>query len=50
MVYIMTDKIKDRINLNLPSDYYLEIVKEGYEEFRFNFKYIEEAIKISKNN
>jgi hypothetical protein len=50
MVYIMTDKIKDRINLNLPSEYYLNAVNKGYEYFRFNFKYIEEALKISRNN
>ncbi len=49
MVYIMTDKIKDRINLNLPSNSYLVAVKEGYKEFAFNLKYIEEALKISKN-
>lgn len=50
MVYIMTDKIRDRIDLNLPSEYYLNAVSKGYEYFGFNFKYIEEALKISKNN
>ena len=49
MVYIMTNKIKDRINLNLPSAYYLNAVKEGYEEFGFDLKYLDEAIKLSKN-
>lgn len=49
MVYIMTNKIRDRINLNLPSEYYLNAVSEGYEEFGFDLKYLEEAIELSKN-
>ena len=48
MVYIMTNKIKDRINLNLPSEYYLNAVREGYEEFGFDLKYLKEAIELSK--
>lgn len=47
MVYIMTDKIKDRINLNLPSKRYLGIVKEGYIAAGFDIGFIEEALKIS---
>ena len=46
MVYIMTDVRRD---LNPPSDYYLEAVKEGYESFGFDFKYLEEALEASKN-
>lgn len=47
-VYIMTGKIKDRIHLNLPSKNYLAAVREGYESFGFNQKYIDEALKVSK--
>ena len=49
MVYIMTKKIKDRIELNLPSQSYLEAVKEGYEDFGFNLKYLHEALKTSNS-
>lgn len=48
MVYIMTNKIKDRIELNLPSKSYLEAVKEGYESFGFKLKYLDEALEASK--
>lgn len=48
MVYIMTKKMKDRIRLNLPSRSYLATVKEGYKDFGFNIKFIEEAIMVSK--
>lgn len=47
MVYIMTDKIKDRINLNLPSERYLKIVEEGYTAAGFDIGFIEEALKVS---
>lgn len=47
MVYIMTDKIKDRINLNLPSERYLKIVEEGYTDAGFDIGFIEEALKVS---
>ena len=47
MVYIMTDKVLDRINLNLPSKSYLDTVIEGYEEAGFDLKFIDEALKIS---
>ena len=47
MVYIMTDKIKDRIELNLPSKSYLEAVKEGYESFGFDLKYLHKALEAS---
>lgn len=50
MVYIMTDKIKDRISLNMPSKNYLASVKEGYRVFGFDLKYLKEALDISKNN
>lgn len=49
MVYIMTKKIKNRIELNLPSQSYLEAVKEGYEDFGFNLKYLHEALKTSNS-
>ena len=47
MVYIMTNKIKDRININLPSERYLKIVEEGYTAAGFDIGFIEEALKIS---
>ena len=47
MVYIMTDKIKDRIELNLPSKSYFEAVKEGYESFGFDLKYLHKALEAS---
>jgi hypothetical protein len=47
MVYIMTDKVHDRINLNLPSRSYLDIVIEGYEAAGFDLKFIDEALNIS---
>lgn len=48
MVYIMTDKIKGRLNLNFPSPRYLNIVREGYEGAGFDFDFIEEALMISE--
>lgn len=48
MVYIMTDKIKDRNHLNLPSRRYLTTVKEGYESAGFDLSFLEKAIEISK--
>ena len=48
MVYIMTDKILDRIHLNLPSRSYLETVKEGYEAAGFDEAFIEDALAISE--
>ncbi|WP_392486576.1 gamma-glutamylcyclotransferase family protein [Haloimpatiens sp. FM7315] len=47
MIYIMTDKIKDRINLNLPSERYLKIVEDGYIVSSFDIGFIEEALKVS---
>ncbi len=47
MVYIMTNKVLERIHLNLPSKSYLETVRLGYEKAGFDFKYIEEALNIS---
>lgn len=47
MVYMMTDKIKDRINLNIPSERYLKIVEEGYTAAGFDIGFIEEALKVS---
>ena len=48
MVYIMTDKVLERIHLNLPSLGYLETVQEGYEKAGFDMQYLEEALKISE--
>lgn len=48
MVYVMTDKVLERILLNLPSRSYLESVKEGYEAAGFDVKFIEEALAISE--
>jgi len=47
MVYVMTNIIKDRINLNLPSERYLKIVEEGYTAAGFDIGFIEEALKVS---
>jgi len=47
MVYIMTNKIKDRIHLNSPSQSYLRTVKEGYKSAGFDLSFIDEAIEIS---
>jgi len=48
MVYIMTNKIQNRIHLNLPSRSYLETVKEGYRTAGFDEAFIEDALAISK--
>ena len=47
MVYIMTSKIKDRINLSLPSEKYYKAVMDGYKDHGFDPKYILEAIEVS---
>lgn len=47
MVYIMTDKMKDRIHLNLPSQGYLRTVKGGYKNAGFDLSFIDEAVEIS---
>lgn len=47
MVYIMTDKQKDRINPNLPSETYLLTVAQGYKEAGFDLDIIKEALKVS---
>ena len=48
MVYIMTDKILERIFLGLPSRSYLETVRKGYETAGFNLKFIDDALDISE--
>lgn len=48
MVYIMTDKILERIHLNLPSKTYLETVREGYRDAGFDEGFIEEALAFSE--
>lgn len=48
MIYIMTDKIKERIHINLPSRRYLNVVKEGYKAAGFDKKFIDEALDISE--
>lgn len=47
MVYIMTNKIDDRIHLNLPSQSYLRTVQEGYEMAGFDLSIIAEALRVS---
>ena len=47
MVYIMTDKIKDRTDLNLPSRMYWEIVLGGYQSAGFDPDFLGEAFDIS---
>ena len=49
MVYIMTDKIKERIHLNLPSRRYLNIIRAGYKYAGFDPRFIEAAFKLSKD-
>lgn len=46
-VYIMTDKIYERIKLNLPSPSYLRAIREGYESSGFDTRVINEALKVS---
>ncbi|WP_461206082.1 gamma-glutamylcyclotransferase family protein [Clostridium sp. DL1XJH146] len=48
MVYIMTDKLIERIHINLPSHRYLKIVEAGYEMAGFDKKVIEKALEISE--
>lgn len=48
MVYIMTNKIPERIHPNQPSQRYLESVREGYRSFGLKKEYIDEALEISK--
>ncbi|MFA9399440.1 MAG: gamma-glutamylcyclotransferase family protein [Clostridiaceae bacterium] len=48
MVYIMTDKIKDRIHINLPSQIYLKTVEDGYADSGFDISVIKAALKISE--
>jgi hypothetical protein len=47
MVYIMTDEVMERIQLNLPRQSYLETVKAGYARAGFDKKYIEAALGVS---
>ncbi|WP_350343234.1 gamma-glutamylcyclotransferase family protein [Proteinivorax tanatarense] len=48
MVYVMTDKIPERIHLSPPSHHYLNIVQEGYKEFGLPNRYLGEALEISQ--
>lgn len=48
MVYIMTDKMPERIHLNLPSHQYLNIVQEGYRDHGFPNRYLGEALEASR--
>ena len=45
-VYIMHEERE----IGIPSDIYVNVCKEGYESFGFDEKYLEEAVKISKNS
>lgn len=47
MVYIMTNKMIDRIHLNLPSERYLLTVAEGYKSAGFDIGTIHKALKAS---
>lgn len=47
MVYIMTDKMKERIQINTPSSSYLNSVKKGYKDAGFDQKVLKEALKLS---
>ncbi|MRV08497.1 gamma-glutamylcyclotransferase family protein, partial [Staphylococcus aureus] len=47
MVYIMTSL---RTSWSLPSKFYFEAVKEGYESFGFDTKFLDEALEISKGS
>jgi hypothetical protein len=44
----MTDKILNRIHLNLPSKSYLETVREGYRAAGFDESFIDDALAISE--
>ena len=48
MVYIMTDNVEQRININTPSLRYLNSIKDGYITSGFNLNYLEEAVSFSK--
>ena len=48
MVYIMTDNVEQRININTPSLRYLNSIKDGYITSGFNLRYLEEAVSFSK--
>ena len=48
MVYIMTDKVMDRIHLNFLNKSYLDTVREGYWFIGFDEKFIEDAFKVSE--
>lgn len=48
MVYIMTDKVLERIHLNLPRKSYLDTVKEGYRTAGFDEDFIQEALETSE--
>ena len=50
MVYIMTDKIKDRIHLNLPSQRYLRAIQVGYTKAEFDLGIIETALKAHRRS
>lgn len=46
MVYIMRDKF----DYHMPSKDYFEVCIEGYEDFSFNPKYLEEALETTNQN
>lgn len=47
MVYIMTNKMGERINLNLPGWSYLRIMQAGYEMAGFDLSVISTALEVS---
>ena len=43
-VYIMHEERQ----LGIPSDFYINVCKQGYKDFGFDFEYIKKAIEITK--
>ena len=50
MVYIMTDKVEERIQLNAPSQRYLNSIFEGYKTAEFDTSILEETLKVSTSS
>ena len=40
----------NRSNINLPADSYLETIKNGFEDFRFDLNFLEESLVYTKKN
>ena len=48
MVYIMTDGVIDRIEANLPSAIYFDVINQGYGMCGFDKKFLQDAIEDTK--